>query len=223
MVCQEWLLILRTGFLLFFPGIMDVESRIQQKCSRLLKIMIRKKFMVLTPDVYFVRIVTTRENKLRSTVVAWNYIRRILTSRSEYFCASKVTNFDHTFLIFEYVLRLQVPVANTVRMNVTHAFKYLTHIVPDFTHWDRRRLVFILVWLNHVFQVGRTEFEHHILHAFFVFGLWVVYVQQLHNIWAVLELVKHLKFSADVLTSFHCPLDGNSLASVTVHSFKHKS
>ena len=110
-----------------------------------------------------------------------------------------------------------------MRMNVTHAFKYLTHIVSDLAHWNRRWLAFILVCLNYILKIGRTEFKHHVLYAFFVFSLRIVNIEQFHDIWTVLKLVKYLKFSTHILTSFHGALNSYCLSSVTVYGFEHKS
>lgn len=78
------------------------------------------------PYVYFGVIKLVPEYKLRSSIVSRTDISDILLSFYQFLSTAEVTDLKvAALLIYQYVLRLYVSVANPFQMAVTYAFEHL--------------------------------------------------------------------------------------------------
>mmetsp|Transcript_12437 Transcript_12437/g.14251 ORF Transcript_12437/g.14251 Transcript_12437/m.14251 type:complete len:219 (-) Transcript_12437:661-1317(-) len=77
------------------------------------------------PSLHFVRIVRHFDDELGSHVIWSPTVRRQLLVRVELHCKAKVEDLDHSALSDEDVFKLDIPVANVLRVQVIHAFDYL--------------------------------------------------------------------------------------------------
>ena len=88
-----------------------------------------------------------------------------------------------------------------------HSHEYLSHEVFDVVHWDK--LAVLLGVLNDFLQILRAELEDQILHHFALLVLRVVNVEQLHDVLAASQPVKHFELARDVLSTLTCSLNRN--------------
>lgn len=84
----------------------------------------------------FGRVVSGAENQLRSAVVSRTNVRDIGFVLHQNLGASKITKLEHTSVgVQEQVLRLDIPMANTLRMDIGKSTEKLVDIQLDLQDW----------------------------------------------------------------------------------------
>lgn len=88
-----------------------------------------------------------------------------------------------------------------------HSHEYLSHEVFDVAH--RNKLAILLRVLNDFLEILRAELKDEVLHHFALLVLRVVNVEQLHDVLAASQPVKHFELARDVLSTLACSLNRN--------------
>ena len=153
-----------------------------RRCIRLLLI-IKKE--ILTPNIYFVRVVRAAKNQFRCSVVSAHYIWSIQSILPHYLSRSKITNLYYSLFIFEDIFWLKVTMTDALTMHKSHSGQNLSHEVLNLFYWDS--FVPCLCLLYNVLQILIAILEYYVLYSFSILLLAIIDVNHLNAIFAIAQ------------------------------------
>ena len=145
------------------------------------------------PNIDCVRVITASQDQLWCPIVPRYNVWGVQTCGTQYFSAAEITDFNNPLVIHQDVLWLEIPMTDALLVYKLHTEEDLSHKVLYIGHRDQLPSLFCI--LNDLLEILMAEFEDQVLDDFALFIFRVVDVEELDDVLAASQSIKHLKLS----------------------------